>query len=263
MACDVPLHENDSTVTVAQPPTTSWHWQKNLQSSRSKQHDVRWFMRTSRVVLFRMSIIYIISCWSWASLDHGEAMSWWAKKLDLNKICSHWSSVFYFNVFPKSIPKSQKLRYPAKTTVLAGEIRAIAVTLLLSQDQTVQHLLCRSPFSGLWTADFSGSSHRFFWAQNPQTVGETLFWVVMMVKYGEVSEGKSHQIPDIGGISLIFDGEIPIFEVASNFKLWNLHLDRTMPGVWLLLALLQQLRIRLASQMVRCVEVNWRFCGTS
>lgn len=59
----------------------------------------------------------------------------------------------------------------------------------------------------------------FFWAQNPQTVGESLFWVVMMVKYGEVSEGKSHQIPDIGGISLIFDGEIPIFEVASNFKL--------------------------------------------
>ena len=41
----------------------------------------------------------------------------------------------------------------------------------------------------------------------------------MMVKYGEVSEGKSHQIPDTGGISLIFDGEIPIFEVASNFKL--------------------------------------------
>ena len=40
-----------------------------------------------------------------------------------------------------------------------------------------------------------------------------------MVKYGEVSEGKSHQIPAIGGISLIFDGEIPIFEVASNFKL--------------------------------------------
>ena len=213
MACDVPLHENDSTVTVAQPPTTSWHWQKNLQSSRSKQHDVRWFMRTSRVVLFRMSIIYIISCWSWVSLDHGEAMSWWAKKLDLNKICSHWSSVFYFNVFPKSIPKSQKLRYPAKTTVLAGEIRAIAVTLLLSQDQTVQHLLCRSPFSGLWTADFSGSSHRFFWAQNPQTVGETLFWVVMMVKYGEVSEGKSIK-------SLILVVYLSFLMVKSQFLRW-------------------------------------------